>query len=194
MSTATILAPASITAMSTTTTHVTGVKARTPLARLSLQQRRRRLAPTHSHTLPLTAAERLDQQHAPRRWERIALWLLLAPTHGLWGYGGAYWDTWAIEFARRRQRPALRRHAARERAQVRRTLQRITRQTQRACGQACDGAALWDLQMAVLLDTYLATHGKRLMRTVDYYGALCYSLEAIADISADIEKETNTPC
>lgn len=191
------------TATTTTTATVATLKAparparaSTPLHRLSLSERRHRLLPApivllvlRGHAQPLTPAQRLDQQHAPRRWERVALWLLLAAHCGLWGHGSAFWDTDTISFAPKRLRPALRRRAARERAQVSGTLRRIQRETQRVYGcalaQQTEGVALlWHVQIAALLDTHLAATKTRLSIETDGYGATHYRFRPVGSVGS----------
>jgi hypothetical protein len=164
---AVLLLPAT-TAPTATVTHMPTTHMPTTtrtLHRLSLSERRQRL---HSRawrpTLPTPLA-------------RLALWLSLAPHCGPFTGRTAFWDTHEITHANDDLRPTLRRRAARDCAEVRRTLHTIQRMPHSG-GAGVVSDAQWCDQINALAATVAAQAGQRVTVAWDTWGAAHYELRA----------------
>ncbi len=143
-------------------------------ARLSAQGRQTR-------NTALRVERRLASHHAPRWYERLALWLLRAPLT----MRRDWWDTPTIMAARLLDRSVLRQALAREKARVWKLTRQIMRRDARAAGWPQD-ANLWRLQVAELL----AAAGVRVEVETDRWGGRNYETRPLTAPLGDATNPT----
>lgn len=160
-----------------------------PFHRLSLAQRRQRLARLawHVHWPALPVLPML-----PRPLAHAALWFSLLVYRGPFARWSDFWDTLEIANAPADLRPALRRRAARERAAVLRTLRTIQRMPERAGGGVCCDAARWRAQVNALVATMAAQTDMRVTVEWDWWGAAHYRLAPATGYDLQIVSAAST--